>query len=80
MAKAAGGELGTLRQITSSATSPTSGEGGEQAMSSYLQQMMGNVMPASILEPDTDEATARGPVPVTLRISVTAAFSLREGR
>jgi hypothetical protein len=71
LAKAAGSELGEIRNLTS-----TSNSGGQDSdpQNMYLAAMMGSRPAAS---DSAVEATGAQPGPVTSRITVTASFGLK---
>lgn len=78
LARAAGSELAGLRQMTATVTSPTAAEGrGAEFAQTLMQQMTGNYTSVVMPEAVTDEASAFGPMPVTLQISVTASFAVK---
>ncbi|MDB5302811.1 MAG: hypothetical protein JWM97_360 [Phycisphaerales bacterium] len=79
LAKAAGGDLGALRQVSSATSSPTGNPGDEnQAYQRFMiRQMMGASAPADSSDTSNSEATAPQPGPVELQIVVTASFGLK---
>lgn len=78
LAKSAGAEIASLRNVSSTANSPTSGSPTD--IQTYYQELMlrqltGGAGPAA--EPSTGEAISPNPTPVELQITVTAAFDLK---
>jgi hypothetical protein len=78
LAKAAGAQLGPIRQLTS-----TAAEDADQAYSgqmdpfAYARAMYGGVQPHPAGDTDAAEATATHPGKVTYRVTVSASFSIQ---
>jgi hypothetical protein len=79
LAKAAGAELGPIRQLTSTAATEDAGQpayGGDPF--AYAQAMYyGGVRPTPPTDADASEATASQPGKVTYRVTVSASFSIK---
>lgn len=76
LAKAAGTELGALKQLTAAVSAPGGADNEQQAYMRMSMRQMGMNSP-EIAEPNADEATAPIAGPLELQIVVTATFNLK---